>query len=278
MKFEHTEVMNFEGAFRGMRNPMNSWAKSDSSFGIACEHENDETPVEIAYAWVDYELSECEEEASEETRELLYEEKLEWLYLNGYRFITQDHHYAANYIGPNDMKLARKLIAGGGEHRKFLRQIFVSVDITAPLYWWKEFDTYKVGTTANSTSTMHKLASTPITLDCFEIDDFEDIVFYSEYGSHDNLIFECTTKGMAEGMIKALEDLRQKYNETKDKRYWKELIRWLPESWLQTRTVTMNYENLRNMYHQREHHKLTEWHSFCHWVEGLPYAKELIID
>jgi hypothetical protein len=83
---------------------------------------------------------------------------------------------------------------------------------------------------------------------------------------------------MAEGMIKALEDLRQKYNETKDKRYWKELIRWLPESWLQTRTITMNYENLRNMYHQREHHKLTEWHSFCHWVEGLPYAKELIID
>ena len=270
MKFEHTEVMNFEGAFRGMRNPMNSWAKSDSSFGIACEHEDDDTPVEIAYAWVDYELSENEDEVDDETRERLYEEKLEWLYLNGYRFMTQDHHYAANYIGPNDMKLARKLIAGGGEHRKFLRQIFVSVDITAPLYWWKEFDTYKVGTTANSTSTMHKLASTPITLDCFETDDFDDNFELSEHYHFTDFINS--------ELIFALETLRQKYNETKDKRYWKELIRWLPESWLQTRTITMNYENLRNMYHQREHHKLTEWHSFCHWVEGLPYAKELIID
>ena len=121
MKFEHTEVMNFEGAFRGMRNPMNSWEKSDSSFGIACEHEDDETPVKIAHAWVDYELSENKDEVSDETRELLYEEKLEWLYQNGCRFMTQDHHYTANYIGPNDMKLAKKLIAAGGEHRKFLR-------------------------------------------------------------------------------------------------------------------------------------------------------------
>ena len=279
MKFEHTEVMNFEGAFRGMRNPMNSWAKSDSAFGIACSHEEpNEIISDVAIAWVDYELSQSEEVADDDTRDKMYEEKFDWLCERGLRYMEQDHHWQANYIGPNDMKLAKKLIAGGGEHRKFLRQIFVSVDITAPLYWWKEFDTYKIGTTANSTSTMHKLASTPITLDCFEIDDFEDIVFYSEYGSHDNLIFECTTKGMAEGMIKALEELRQKYNETKDKRYWKELIRWLPNGWLQTRTITMNYENLRNMYHQREHHKLTEWHSFCHWVEGLPYAKELIID
>ena len=142
----------------------------------------------------------------------------------------------------------------------------------------KEFDTYKVGTTANSTSTMHKLASTPITKECFEMDDFEDVVFHSEYGSRDNLIFEYTTKDMAEGMINTLELLRQKYNETKDKRYWKELVRWLPNGWLQTRTVTMNYENLRSMYHQRKHHKLTEWHSFCEWVETLPYAKEFIID
>ena len=124
----------------------------------------------------------------------------------------------------------------------------------------KEFDTYKVGTTANSTSTMHKLASTPITIDCFEIDDFNP-VFYEPIQ-----------------LIEALEDLRQKYNETKDKRYWKELVRWLPNGWLQTRTVTMNYENLRSMYHQREHHKLTEWHSFCEWVKTLPYAKEFIID
>jgi hypothetical protein len=172
--------------------------------------------------------------------------------------------------------LARKLIAGGGEHRKFLRQIFVSVDITAPLYWWKEFDTYKVGTTANSTSTMHKLASTPITLDCFEIDDYQDVII--DEINHDPWTNKLKVEQHVEEIIHFLEHLRQLYNETKDKRYWKELVRWLPESWLQTRTITMNYENLRNMYHQREHHKLTEWHSFCHWVEGLPYAKELIID
>ena len=130
----------------------------------------------------------------------------------------------------------------------------------------KEFDTYKVGTTANSTSTMHKLASTPITLDCFEIDDYDADAAFIGIAKH------------PEALIDFLETLRQKYNETKDKRYWKELIRWLPNGWLQTRTVTMNYENLRSMYHQREHHKLTEWHAFCDWVKTLPYAEELIIN
>ena len=216
MKFEHTEVMNFEGAFRGMRNPLNSWAKSDS--------------------------------------------KITWEY-------GETPHYE---IGPNDMGLAKRLIAGGTEHRKFLRQIMVSVDITAPLYWWKEFDTYKVGTTANSTSTMHKLASTPITLECFEIDDYNDDFEISDhYHFSDFVNIE---------LLNTLETLRVKYNETKDKRYWKELIRWLPNGWLQTRTITMNYENLRSMYHQREHHKLTEWHAFCDWVQELPYAQELIIE
>ena len=215
MKFEHTEVFNFEGALRGMRNPLNSWAKSDS--------------------------------------------KITWEY-------GEMPHYE---IGPNDMDLARRLIAGGSEHRKFLRQIMVSVDITAPLYWWKEFDTYKVGTTANSTSTMHKLASTPITLECFETDDYQD---------HLSALNERTLSTfIGEELIPYLEALRQKYNETKDKRYWKELIRWLPNGWLQTRTVTMNYENLRSMYHQRENHKLTEWHAFCDWVKTLPYAQEFII-
>lgn len=177
-----------------------------------------------------------------------------------------------NIIGPNDMDLARRLIrAGDPSHRKFLRQIFVSVDITAPLYWWKEFDTYKVGTTANSTSTMHKLASTPITLECFETDDYQD---------HLSALNERTLSTfIGEELIPYLEALRQKYNETKDKRYWKELIRWLPNGWLQTRTVTMNYENLRSMYYQRENHKLSEWHQFCKWIEDdLPYSKELIID
>ncbi|MBO7715763.1 MAG: hypothetical protein J6S85_19530 [Methanobrevibacter sp.] len=216
MKFENTEVFNFEGALRGMRNPLNSHAKSDSRF-----------------------IKTTDEDGFIET-------------IN---------------IGENDMKLALSLIKAGGEHRKFMRQIFVSVDITAPIYWWKEFDTYKVGTVANSTSTMHKLASTPITKGCFEMDDFENL----EEGSLSISYFW-------ESAISRLEFLRQKYNETKDKRYWKELIRLLPESWLQTRTVTMNYENLLNMFHQRKNHKLTEWHSFCDWVKTLPCAKEFICE
>ena len=224
MKFEHTEVFNFEGALRGMRNPLNSWAKSDS--------------------------------------------EIVWNY-------GEVPHYE---IGLNDMNLARRLIAGGTEHRKFLRQIMVSVDITAPLYWWKEFDTYKVGTTANSTSTMHKLASTPITKECFEMGDFEDVAVEKVYNQNSEFLFEYSTDDFVGDIIESLECLRRRYNETSDKRYWKELVRWLPNGWLQTRTVTMNYENLRSMYHQREHHKLVEWHAFCDWVKTLPYAEEFIID
>lgn len=213
MKFEKTEVWGFKHAIRGMRNPLESWEKSDS-------------------------LIERE-----------FEGQLE--------------------IGENDMKLAQSLIRAGSEHRKFLRQIFVSVDITAPLYWWKEFDTYKVGTTANSTSTMHKLASTPITMDCFEMDDYSFGV-----GAEDTWDF----------LIQSCENLRKNYLFTKDKRYWKELIRLLPESWLQTRTVTMNYENILNMIHQRKNHKLNEWsgvdnpanENFIKWAKTLPYAEELL--
>lgn len=140
----------------------------------------------------------------------------------------------------------------------------------------KEFDTYKVGTTANSTSTMHKLASTPITLDCFETDDYcGDLVYFTHDG---DTLTDYTVNDIMQNIIEDLEALRQKYNETKDKRYWKELIRWLPNGWLQTRTITMNYENLRSMYHQRAGHKLIEWHSFCDWVKTLPYAQELIIE
>ena len=176
-------------------------------------------------------------------------------------------------IGEKDLELAQKLIKSGSEHRKFLRQIFVATDITAPLYWWKEADQYKVGTTTNSTSTMHKLASTPITMDCFEMDDFDKFLETPlEDGENEE-----QWKFWQRELIPRLEALRQKYNETKDKRYWKELIRLLPESWLQTRTVTMNYENLLNMYRQRKNHKLTEWSkSFCDWVKTLPYAEELI--
>lgn len=172
-------------------------------------------------------------------------------------------------IGKNDLKLAQTLIKGGTEHRKFLRQIMVSVDITAPLYWWKELDTYKVGVTANSTSTMHKLASNPITLDCFETDDFEEIALSSGFS---NTKYVWNTF-----IIPVLEELRQIYNTTKDKRYWKELVRLLPESWLQTRTVTMNYENIRTMIHQRTNHKLTEWSKdFIEWAKTLPNSEELL--
>ena len=168
-------------------------------------------------------------------------------------------------IGKNDLQLMQKLILAGTDHRKFTRQIMVSVDITAPLYWWKEFDTYKVGTVANSTSTMHKLATTPITINCFEHD--EDVEL------NDYLL---TTHMMFNSIINHCEKLRQKYLQTNDKRFWRALIQLLPESWLQTRTVTMNYENLRNMYFARKNHKLQEWNTFCDWIETLPYGKELI--
>ena len=157
-------------------------------------------------------------------------------------------------LGENDLKLMQRLIKAGTEHRKFMRQIFVSVDITAPLYWWKEFETYKVGVTANSTSTMHKLASKPITMDCFE---------------NGEMIYSFT--------IAELEMNRLKYLETKDKNEWKRLIVNLPSSWLQTRTVTMNYENVRTMIHQRTNHKLTEWSKdFIEWAKTLPYSEELL--
>ena len=223
MKFENTEVWGFEHSLRGMRNPKNSWNRSD-----------------------------------------IYQSDFTNDGKNGF------------VIGENDMKLAQTLIKAGNEHRKFMRQIFVSVDITAPLYWWKEFDTYKVGTVANSTSTMHKLATTPITLDCFEIDDYDRNLSIADNPKDDDGLDNIST--FEEDIIYVLENIRQKYLETKDKRYWKELVRWLPESWLQKRTIIMNYENVRNMYFQRRNHKLTEWsESFIKWIESLPYAEELIM-
>ena len=220
MKFEKTEVWGFEHAIRGMRNPLESWNKSDTFINGNCG-------------------TDCPCENCSQT------EGIE--------------------IGERDLFLMQKLIKAGSEHRKFLRQIFCSVDITAPLYFFKELDTYKVGTVSNSCSTMHKLADTPITLDCFEMDDFTPLI--------DNFKIDLSWKTV----VSYLEQLRQKYNETKDKRYWKELIRLLPESWLQKRTITMNYENILSMYRQRKNHKLTEWSkSFCDWVKTLPYAEELL--
>lgn len=204
MKFDNTDVWGFEHSLRGMRNPLDSWSKSDSIF-------------------------------------------------------IDPKHFI---LGKNDLSLAQRLIKSGSEHRKFLRQIFVSVDITAPLYWWKEFDTYKIGTVANSCSTMHTITKNPITIDCFEMDDFNR---------------EVSDTMQIEGFVSYLEHLRKAYLESKNKNYWKELIRWLPESWLQKRTVTMNYENLYSIYRQRKGHKLTEWHKFVDWIKSLPYANELIV-
>lgn len=281
MKFENIAVYNFDNAFRGMRNPKNSWHLSDSAFGITHLDNVDAIADDVAAAWVEFLYP---GELPTDYAYLL-EEKHEWLIKNGIISVEDDYCVYA-FIGPKDMKLAHGLIKGGSEHRKFMRQIFVSVDITAPLYWWKEFDTYKVGTVANSTSTMHKMAAKPITMECFETDDYQEYcTFLPDFLGEEGLSAD-DCESMIVRFIDFLEGLRQKYIETKDKRFWKELIRWLPESWLQTRTVTMDYENLLAMCSrgQRRFHKLNEWSgqddktlpNFISMSRDLPYAQELI--
>lgn len=201
IKLTNVGIFNFEGAIRGMRNPLESWKKSDSN-------------------WVDGEYK----------------------------------------IGPNDLGLMQRLRSAGSDHAKYLRQIFVSVDITAPLYWFKEFDTYKVGTVANSTSTMHCISKRDITPESFSFDNLNDEEI----------------EQMFNNIVKICEKLRKRYVETKDPKCWRALIQILPNAWMQTRTVTLNYAVLNNMYNSRKAHKLTEWRDFCKWVETLPYAQELI--
>lgn len=280
MKFTNTEVMNFKGAFRGLRNPLESWNKSDSYFGLVNLEYDDYQVDEVITSWVENELSHTElqpgqEPIEEDSKEWydLWDKYWEWWYDQGILRRGEDIVDVA-CLGPNDLSLAQRMIRAGSSDRKFMRQIMVSVDITAPLYWWKEFDTYKVSTVANSTSTMHKLSSTPITKECFEMGDLDEDMMMYERNAYNPDIYMSEFWDM---FISDLEHLRKKYNETKDKRWWKELIRLLPESWLQTRTVTLNYENLRNIYSQRKNHRLTEWHSFCDWVKTLPYAGELIL-
>lgn len=163
-------------------------------------------------------------------------------------------------LGEKDLDLAKRLCRAGSDHRKFIRQIMVSMDVMAPIYWWKEFDTYKVGTVANSTSTMHKIHSKE-----FSMEDF----------STDHMTEE--TKNRMKQLVGWLEELRGKFLETKDKAYWYDMIQLLPSGYNQMRTVTLNYEVLLNIYYARKNHKLEEWHTFCSWIEGLPYAKELIV-
>ena len=267
MKFTNTWTGNWENAIYGLRHPMESYAKSDSDFGIA---DNDvwldAVADEVVYSYIDN----WDDERVDPDKEILKEN----LIANGLIQVSGKSAVEYAFIGSNDLDLAQRMIKAGTPNDKFLRQIFVSVDITAPLYWWKEMDTYKIGTTANSTSTMHKLASTPITKDCFEMDDYNgDLKLYNrEPYNIDDYVDD-----MWENIICYCETLRQRYNETKDMKYWKELIRILPESWLQTRTWTANYAVLRSIYHWRKNHKLLEWKSFCNWVEDLPYTNELLL-
>ena len=253
-------VNGFEAAFRGMRNPLESWEQTDSWFGIVRAESWDDAILETRDLWMAADgYSEWEEMDYQEAARWMIKaaDKLEWLSENSTLYEDFDCAICA-YIGPKDMNLAQRLIRAGADESKFLRQINVSVDITAPLYWWKEADTYKVGTTANSTPTMHKLSSRPIRIDDFSFDkDFID-------------------SQMFKNVVKDCEWLRQKYVETKENYYWRALIQLLPESYNQTRTWTANYAVLRNIYFARRNHKLDEWRDFCKWIESLPYSKELI--
>ncbi|MSS09362.1 hypothetical protein FYJ38_11985 [Clostridium sp. WB02_MRS01] len=181
--------------------------------------------------------------------------------MNSWDRMDSGYNEDGEYIlGPNDLGLAKRLRKAGSDHRKYIRQILVSVDITAPIYWWKEYDTYKVSTVANSTSTMHKIHSKP-----FELEDF----------SHDHMTEG--TLAFMETVVAEMEKIRLRYIENKKKEDWYDLIQLLPSSYNQMRTCTLNYETLINIYFARRSHKLEEWHALCRWIETLPYAKELII-
>ena len=182
--------------------------------------------------------------------------------MNSWARMDSEFDGEGNYIlGENDLDLAKRLARAGSDHRKFLRQIFVSVDITAPLYWWKEFDTYKVGTVANSCSTMHKIHTKPFGREDFSCDRLDDAALEA-----------------LDSLIAFLENERVKFCENKENRQpWHNMIQLLPSSYNQMRTVTMNYENLINMYYARKSHKLAEWHTLCDWIKSLPYANELIL-
>ena len=222
IKIENVDVYGWESAVRGLRNPLNSWEKSDSGL---C---NDK-------------LTECENYVNCKL-------------MGGF------------CVGNNDLKLMQSLVKAGTDHSKFMRMINVTLDIVAPLYWWAEYDTYKVGTVRNSCSKMHKIHEKEFSLDDFSIDDF----YYEDdkVGMH--------LSDMFKNVVADCGFLRKKFVETGDKKYWRGLIQLLPESYNQRATVQLNYAVLRNMYHSRKAHKLDEWRDFCKWIETVPYAKELI--
>lgn len=240
LKIENTEVIGWEHAIRGMRNPKNSWVKSDS--GVCATH----GPAHCA----DCVYTDCH---------------------------ADDVEIGTKYIlGPNDLNLMTTLRNAGTDHRKFMRMITVYLDITAPLYWWKEFDTYKVGTVANSCSTMHKIADKEFTLADFSCEHLdrnwiESVIVDEDITSPHKVwmtpfdVLRCT--------IEMLNAYRENYLETKDKQDWWQMIQLLPSSYNQRRTVMLNYEVLANIYKPRRNHKLDEWHTFCDWIESLPYSE-----
>lgn len=238
IKFENVEVMGWEATIRGMRNPLNSWAKSDS-FCSSVEH--------------------CINCSDKEHCNHYYSDLGEGIpYRNG-------KNSSFHYLGSNDLNLMTRLRDAGTDHRKFMRMITVYVDITAPLYWWKEFDTYKVGTVANSCSTMHKIHEKEFTLKDFS---------YEHLLGPDDLNWGDTVPLVTlECVISALNVYRQKYLETQDKTYWWQMIQLLPSSYNQRRTVMLNYEVLANIYKSRCNHKLDEWRELCTWIESLPYSE-----
>lgn len=226
LKIENTEVVGWEAAIRGMRNPMNSWENSDSGWDAHIP------PVGLRNQ-VDWEQ-----------------------FAKHYKAVQYDNDEYAYDIGPNDQKLMARLRNSGTDHRKFMRMIAVYLDITAPLYWWKEFDTYKVGTVANSCSTMHKIAEKEFTLEDF---------------SHEHLGYQSIR--VFKDTIKVMNDFRDEFLKDHEKENWWQMIQLLPSSYNQRRTVMLNYEVLANMYKSRRNHKLDEWHTFCDWIESLPYSE-----
>ena len=232
LKLEHTEVLGWEHAIRGMRNPMNSWEKSDSGWD------------EIYHSTVD---------------------KDKFL-------MVQDDGAYEYYLGPNDQDLMKRLRNGGPVHAKYRRMIAVYVDITAPLYWWKEFDTYKVGTVANSCSTMHKIAAKEFTLEDFSCEHLDDYCVACDvvFGDHSD---DLTSLDILKYTIEGLNYWRRRYLTTKNKGDWWQMIQLLPSSYNQRRTVMLNYEVLANIYKFRKDHKLDEWRELCEWIEDLPYSE-----
>lgn len=257
----NVEVAGFRTAIRGMRNPLKSWDKADSTEVIG--------PNEVS----DEQYEEYYREFLEETSFEAPSEEFKVKVLNDFKRSVDNSRLPYDetspmvphfFLGENDLNLAQRLIKSGSDHSKFMRQIYVGMDITAPLYWWKEASTYKVATVANSESTMHTLTKEPITLDMFSFDGM------APEGEGKDWVCDLIT------IVHLCETYRLKYIETKDKAYWRRLVQILPSGWNQMRTWTANYQTLRNIYFARRNHKLKEWHQFCEFIETLPYAKELI--